>query len=125
MDDDKDSDETKEGEDEEDKQQQQQRPSPYPYESGFKFSYGTQSDQGTGSVTAYIPIDFRDGELVRQMYTHLYDYFDNCCGHVGFLKYTADGVISANVGGDDASDGNTGRNDAKREERSKQMGAEE
>ena len=125
LDDDKDSDETKEGEEEEDKQQQQQRPSAYLYESGFKFSYGTQSDQGTGSVTAYIPIDFRDGELVRQMYTHLYDYFDNCCGHVGFLKYTADGVISANVGGDDASDGNTGRNDAKREERSKQMGAEE
>jgi hypothetical protein len=61
--------------------------------SGFKFSYGSTSDQSVGHVTAYIPIDFRDGELVRQLYTHVYDYFDNCCGHVGFLKYGADGDI--------------------------------
>ena len=64
-------------------------------ESGFKFSYGTSSDQSVGHVTAYIPIDFRDGELVRQLYTHVYDYFDNCCGHVGFLKYDTDGEIRA------------------------------
>ena len=69
--------------------------SPYLSESGFKFSYGTQSDQGIGQVTAYIPVDFRDGELIRQMYTHLYDYFDNVCGHVGFLRYGADGTIDA------------------------------
>lgn len=71
-------------------------------ESGFKFSYGTSSDQSVGHVTAYIPIDFRDGELVRQLYTHVYDYFDNCCGHVGFLKYDAGGEIRAtnnNFGG--------------------------
>jgi hypothetical protein len=72
---------------------------PYMSESGFKFSYGTTSDQSVGHVTAYIPIDFRDGELVRQLYTHVYDYFDNCCGHVGFLKYGADGDIRANFEG--------------------------
>jgi len=72
---------------------------PYMSESGFKFSYGTTSDQSVGHVTAYIPIDFRDGELVRQLYTHVYDYFDNCCGHVGFLKYGVDGEIRANFEG--------------------------
>ena len=71
---------------------------PHVSESGFKFSYGTQTDQGAGHVTAYIPVDFRDGELVRQLYTHLYDYFDTCCGHVGFLRYGADGKTRANVG---------------------------
>jgi len=72
-------------------------------ESGFKFSYGTNTDQGTGHVKAYVPVDFREGELVGQLYTHLYDYFDNCCGNVGFLKYGADGEISASVGGEDAT----------------------
>jgi hypothetical protein len=66
--------------------------------SRFKFSYGTKSDQGAGNVTAYIPIDFRDGELVRQLHTHVRDYFDNCCGNVGFLKFGADGVIRADIG---------------------------
>jgi hypothetical protein len=66
--------------------------------SEFKFSYGTTSDQGVGHVTAYVPIDFRDGELVRQLQTHVREYFDNCCGNVGFLRYGADGVIRADVG---------------------------
>ncbi len=72
--------------------------------SGFKFSYGTRSDQGAGHVTAHVPIDFRDGELVRQLQTHVREYFDNCCGHVGFLKYGADGVIRADVGNEDGED---------------------
>jgi len=75
--------------------QQQQPSSSLLPESGFKFSYGTHSDQGTGHVTAYIPVDFREGELVRQLYTHVYDYFDNCCGHVGFLRFGADGKVRA------------------------------
>jgi hypothetical protein len=66
-------------------------------ESGFKFSYGTRADQGSGHVTAYIPVDFGDDELVRQLYSHLYDYFDNCCGDMGFLSYGADGEVSANL----------------------------
>jgi len=66
-------------------------------ESGFKFSYGTREDQGSGHVTAYIPVDFADDELVRQLYSHLYDYFDNCCGDIGFLSYGADGEVSANL----------------------------
>ena len=74
-----------------------ERKTSYQFESGFRFSYGTQTDQGIGKVTAYIPVDFRDGELVRQMYTHLYDYFDNCCGKVGWLSYGADGNIKANM----------------------------
>jgi len=91
----KNDDDTEEGDEEE------KKPS-YQFESGFRFSYGTQSDQGIGKVTAYIPVDFRDGELVRQMYTHLYDYFDNCCGKVGWLSYGADGNIKANMEEDDA-----------------------
>ncbi len=70
---------------------------PYLTESGFKFSYGTQVDQGAGHVTAYIPVDFRDGELVRQLYTHLYDYYDTCCGHNGFLRFGPDGRVNATV----------------------------
>ena len=66
-------------------------------ESGFKFSYGTRADQGSGHVTAYIPVDFGDDELVRQLYSHLYDYFDNCCGDMGFLSYGADGEARANL----------------------------
>ena len=87
-------------EDDEEGDQEEKKPS-YQFESGFRFSYGTQSDQGIGKVTAYIPVDFRDGELVRQMYTHLYDYFDNCCGKVGWLSYGADGNIKANMEDDD------------------------
>lgn len=85
---------------EEEGDEEEKKPS-YQFESGFRFSYGTQSDQGIGKVTAYIPVDFRDGELVRQMYTHLYDYFDNCCGKVGWLSYGADGNIKANMEEDD------------------------
>jgi len=70
----------------------------YP-ESGFKFSYGTTADQGTGQVTAYIPIDFGDDELVRLLYTHLYDYFDTCCGDVGFLTVDGTGDVVANGAG--------------------------
>ena len=66
-------------------------------ESGFKFSYGTRADQGSGHVTAYIPVDFGDDELVRQLYSHLYDYFDNCCGDMGFLSYGTDGEVRANL----------------------------
>ena len=66
-------------------------------ESGFKFSYGTRADQGSGHVTAFIPVDFGDDELVRQLYSHLYDYFDNCCGDMGFLSYGADGKVRANL----------------------------
>ena len=74
-------------------------PSPPRQESSeFKFSYGTRSDQGVGHVTAHVPIDFRDGELIRQLQTHVREYFDNCCGNVGFLRYGADGVIRADVG---------------------------
>jgi hypothetical protein len=76
--------------------------------SEFKFSYGTRSDQGVGHVTAHVPIDFRDGELVRQLQTHVREYFDNCCGNVGFLKYGADGVIRADVG--DVGAGGADRN---------------
>ncbi|KAL7540946.1 hypothetical protein ACHAXR_010506 [Thalassiosira sp. AJA248-18] len=95
-------------------------------ESGFKFSYGTTSDQGTGHVTAYIPIDFRDGELVRQLYTHLYDYFDNCCGNIGFLQYGADGELRASYAGD-ANRGRGGGDADKKssDRREKKMGAEE
>jgi hypothetical protein len=74
-------------------------------ESGFKFSYGSQTEQGTGQVTAYIPIDFGGDEVVKQLHIYLYDYFDNCCSHVGFLKMGADGKLSANVAGlDDDED---------------------
>jgi hypothetical protein len=66
-------------------------------ESGFKFSYGTRADHGTGQVTAYIPVDFGDDELVRQLYSHVYDYFDNCCGDIGFLSFGADGEVSADA----------------------------
>jgi len=85
-----------EGDDEavDEKQAQQYYVEP---ESGFKFSYGTRADQGTGHVTAHIPVDFGDDELVRQLYSHLYDYFDNCCGDMGFLSYGADGEVNANL----------------------------
>ena len=91
---------------------------PYLTESGFKFSYGTSTDQGMGHVTAYIPIDFRDGELVRQMYTHLRSYFDTV-GSAGFLEYGADGELRAAAGGE-----YTSRSDSQ-SRRSKKMGAEE
>jgi hypothetical protein len=66
-------------------------------ESGFKFSYGGQKDQGSGQVIAYIPIDFGDYEIVRQLHVYLYDYFDNCCSDSGFLKVAPDGTLTANV----------------------------
>ncbi|KAL9182464.1 hypothetical protein ACHAXT_013116 [Thalassiosira profunda] len=72
---------------------------PFATDSGFKFSYGTTSDQRSGRVTAYIPIDFRDGELVRQLFTFCYDYFDHL--NAGFLQYGADGKVRANVMGAD------------------------
>ena len=62
---------------------------PFATESGFKFSYGTTSDQRSGRVTAYIPINFRDGELVRQLFTFVYDYFDHL--NAGFLQYVPTG----------------------------------
>ena len=79
-------------------------------ESGFKFSYGTRSDQGSGHVTAYVPVDFGDEELVRQLYSHLYDYFDNCCGDTGFLNYGADGEVSANLTRDIEQENSMGTN---------------
>lgn len=90
----KESDGVEDDEAEDKKQAQQYYVEP---ESGFKFSYGTRADQGTGHVTAYIPVDFGDDELVRQLYSHLYDYFDNCCGDMGFLSYGADGQVHANL----------------------------
>jgi hypothetical protein len=90
----KESDDVEDGEAEDEKQAQQYYVEP---ESGFKFSYGTRADQGTGHVTAHIPVDFGDDELVRQLYSHLYDYFDNCCGDMGFLSYGADGEVNANL----------------------------
>jgi hypothetical protein len=98
-------------------QQRKSTPSINAAESGYKFSYGTRSDQGTGHVTAYIPIDFGSDELVRQLYTHLYDYFDNCCGDVGFFNYGPNRDVSVNadgVGGLDA--GSRGTDDEKRNE---------
>jgi len=87
-----------EGEAEEEGQEVEQKEQYYlQSESGFKFSYGTRADQGSGHVTAYIPVDFGDDELVRQLYSHLYDYFDNCCGDMGFLSYGADGQVRANL----------------------------
>ena len=75
-------------------------------ESGFKFSYGSQNDQGNGQVTAYVPIDFGDDEVVRQLHIYLYDYFDNVCSGVGFLKLGPDGQLTANVNGvEDDADG--------------------
>ena len=68
-------------------------------ESGFKFSYGSQDDQGNGQVTAYVPIDFGDDEVVRQLHIYLYDYFDNVSSAVGFLKIGPDGQLTANVNG--------------------------
>ncbi|KAL7520022.1 hypothetical protein ACHAWX_004774 [Stephanocyclus meneghinianus] len=68
-------------------------------ESRFKFSYGTRSEQGTAQVTVYVPIDFRDHELVQKLHTYLYDYFDNCYSHTGFLKVGPDGAVTANVDG--------------------------
>ena len=81
-------------------------------ESGFKFSYGSQQDQGTGQVTAYVPIDFGDDEVVRQLHVYLYDYFDNCCSDMGFLKVGADGNLTANVAGldEDELDGKRATN---------------
>lgn len=69
-------------------------------DSGFKFSYGSHRDQGSGQVIAYIPIDFGDYEVVRQLHVYLYDYFDNCSGS-GFLKVAPDGTLTANVAGMD------------------------
>ncbi|KAL7549467.1 hypothetical protein ACHAWF_012742 [Thalassiosira exigua] len=87
--------------------------SPSSMESGFKFSYGTRSDQGEGHVTAYIPIDFEDDELVKQLYTHLYDYFDTCCGHVGFLRYDdGAGTLKADFDDDGSMKGRKKRMEA-------------
>ncbi|KAL3795657.1 hypothetical protein HJC23_002064 [Cyclotella cryptica] len=69
------------------------------FQPRFKFSYGTQSEQGTGQVTAYIPIDFKDEELVQKLHTYLYDYFDNACSTAGFLRVGPDGEVTANVDG--------------------------
>jgi len=89
---------SKEGEAEEEGLQTEKKQKYYlEPESGFKFSYGTRADQGSGHVTAYVPVDFGDDELVRQLYSHLYDYFDNCCGDMGFLNYGADGEVSATL----------------------------
>lgn len=68
-------------------------------ESRFKFSYGSRSEQGTAQVIAYVPIDFRDDELVQKLHTYLYDYFDNCYSHAGFLKVGPDGAVTTNVDG--------------------------
>jgi hypothetical protein len=73
--------------------QSTQLSSPAQYESGYKFSYGSQSN--TGEVTAYVPIDFKDDELIDKLHTYLYDYFDNS-SPVGFLSYGPDGV-TANI----------------------------
>ena len=43
--------------------------------SSYKFSYGSQFSNG--EVIAYVPIDFKDDELVDKLHTYLYDYFDN------------------------------------------------
>ena len=68
-------------------------------DSGFKFSYGSRQDQGAVQVTAYVPIDFGDDEVIRQLHVYLYDYFDNCYSDVGFLKIGPDGNLTANVAG--------------------------
>lgn len=70
------------------------REGPSRRESGFKFSYGTDLDQGAGQVTAYVPVDFRDQELVRQLHAHVYNYFDTCCSRVFFWRYGADGRVA-------------------------------
>ena len=49
-------------------------------ETGFKFSYGSVSDQSVGHATAYIPIDFGDEELIHMLHRHVHDYFDNVLG---------------------------------------------
>ena len=77
------------------------------FASRFKFSYGSQSEQGTAQVTAYVPIDFRDDELVQKLHTYLYDYFDNCYSHAGFLKVGPDGAVTANVDGLEEDDEET------------------
>ena len=69
-------------------------------ESGFKFSYG---NHGTGSITVYIPIDFGDVEIKRQLHVYLYDYFDSCSGS-GFLTIAPDGTLTANATGLDEDD---------------------
>lgn len=76
--------------------------------SGFKFSYGTHDDQGAGQVTAHVPVDFAEDELVRQLYTHVHDYFDTCCGRAGFLRYGADGEVHAAAAGMEGGGGEGG-----------------
>ena len=49
-------------------------------ETGFKFSYGSLSDQSVGHATAYIPIDFGDEELIHMLHRHVHDYFDSVLG---------------------------------------------
>mmetsp|Transcript_35690 Transcript_35690/g.80182 ORF Transcript_35690/g.80182 Transcript_35690/m.80182 type:complete len:597 (+) Transcript_35690:170-1960(+) len=49
-------------------------------ETGFKFSYGSVSDQSVGHATAYIPIDFGDEELIHMLHRHVHDYFDSVLG---------------------------------------------
>lgn len=51
-------------------------------ESGYKFSYNADD-----SVTAYVPIDFLDDELVREFKSHLSDFYSICLSKGGIDDY--------------------------------------
>ena len=51
-------------------------------ESGYKFSYNADD-----SITAYIPIDFLDDELIAEFKSHLNDFYSLCLSKGGIDDY--------------------------------------
>lgn len=51
-------------------------------ESGYKFAYNADD-----SVTAYVPIDFLDDELISEFKTHLSDFYSLCLSRSGLDDY--------------------------------------
>ncbi len=51
-------------------------------ESGFKFCYHSDDN-----ITVYVPIDFQDEELIKEMKAHLCDFHALCMAEDGFLDF--------------------------------------
>lgn len=51
-------------------------------ESGYKFAYNADD-----SVTAFVPIDFLDDELIKEFKTHLSDFYSLCLSRGGLDDY--------------------------------------
>ncbi len=51
-------------------------------ESGFKFAYHSDDN-----ITVYVPIDFQDDELIKEMKAHLCDFHAFCVAKDGFLDF--------------------------------------